>query len=385
MSSKMISKENFICLAEDWGAHPTSTQHLLKQFMDKNAVLWVNSISMRSPALQTGDLKRLLRKLQSFCSQPQDQFQPNLKVISPLALPFYQVPAVRRMNRIFLRKQLKSRKPEKPILWVSLPTAVDLVGEMDEKLSVYYCGDEFSEMPGVDPVMIRKMEAELLRKADLVLCSSESLVSSKRRMNSETYLIPHGVDFSHFQPESGGGINHELRSIKTPIVGFFGHIAPWVDVELIAFLAQNRPQYSFVLIGQVFTDTAVLHGLSNVFMLGQKPYAALPEYVTAFDAAMIPFRVNELTRNVNPLKLLEYFAAGKPVVSTPTDEVERFAGLLRISRDRDDFLRQLDDIIGFYPKEMVAAARRRSKSESWEQRAEQISCILEKKLKDKIK
>src|SRR5262249_36446893 len=135
----------------------------------------------------------------------------------------------------------------------------------------------------------------------------------------------------------------DLSKLPGPIVGFFGLIADWVDLKLIRALALARPNYSFVLIGKVDTDTEMIDGVPNVHLIGKREYTALPMYCRGFDVAILPFVVNKLTLAANPLKLREYLAAGLPIVSTAIPEAERLKHAVRIAKDPEDFLKQLDE------------------------------------------
>ena len=127
----------------------------------------------------------------------------------------------------------------------------------------------------------------------------------------------HGVDFEHFRKALDAETNSRtIAHLPRPIIGFFGLIADWVDVDLMAHVAEHFSTGSFVVLGKATTDVSALSEMPNVHLLGRKPYADLPAYCKGFDVAMNPFRINDLTLNANPLKVREYLAAGLPVVST---------------------------------------------------------------------
>src|SRR4029078_13293068 len=129
--------------------------------------------------------------------------------------------------------------------------------------------------------------------------------------------------------------------LPRPIVGFFGLIADWVDTDIMAAIARRYPTGSLVVVGKATTDVSALQKLPNVHLLGRKPYADLPAYCKAFDVAINPFRINELTLAANPLKVREYLAAGLPVVSTDIPEVHVLEDV-RVGVDHDDFISQID-------------------------------------------
>jgi hypothetical protein len=160
------------------------------------------------------------------------------------------------------------------------------------------------------------------------------------------------------------------------VIGFFGLIADWVDLDLVAHLARARPEWRLVLIGKADCDLAPLAGLANVSVLGWRSYDALPAYCRGFDAAILPFRINELTLAANPLKLREYLAAGLPVVSTAIPEAERLAPLVRVGRTADEFLAEVEAALapgerGPRPHRAAAMAR-----ESWDHKTEELSGVV---------
>jgi hypothetical protein len=171
-------------------------------------------------------------------------------------------------------------------------------------------------------------------------------------------------------------IPQEMIRLKKPVIGFFGLIADWVDLDLIRFLAASRPAWSFALIGKSTTDMRPLEGLANIHRLGQLPYSDLPAYAKAFDAAILPFALNELTLAANPLKLREYLAAGLPVVATAIPEAEKLSGMLRIGRGRFEFLSELQKIIDSGQTGPQLSISRKMDSESWDRKVEELSEIV---------
>jgi glycosyltransferase involved in cell wall biosynthesis len=219
------------------------------------------------------------------------------------------------------------------------------------------------------------MEQSLLRKADLVIVSAELLQQSKAPYNPRTVLVRHGVDHRHFRtaldPETR--VPESIASLPRPVIGFFGLIADWVDVDLMARVAQRYPDGSLVVLGKATTDVSALERLPNVHLLGRVPYADLPAYCKGFDVALNPFRISELTLNANPLKVREYLAAGLPVVSTAIPEVE-VLGLCRTASDGDAFLVEVEAALADPGPDRARSEAVRA--ESWEARLEEIQAHL---------
>jgi glycosyltransferase involved in cell wall biosynthesis len=222
------------------------------------------------------------------------------------------------------------------------------------------------------------MEQRLIEKSDLVVVSAGKLLESKRVHNPRTHLITHGVDIEHFRkaclPETV--IPEDIARIKGPIIGFFGLIADWVDLEAIRAIASSRPEWSFVLIGEVRTEISKLQALSNVHFLGRKPYALLPAYCKAFDVAILPFVWNELTLAANPLKMREYLAAGLPLISTPLPEVLRLRHVLYTARAADEYIAHIERLIASGRTGPALSISREMDTESWDAKVEELSSLM---------
>src|SRR5436853_318229 len=225
---------------------------------------------------------------------------------------------------------------EDVISWSFLPSSAPVSGTLGESLIVYHCVDEFSAFSGAPVHEIRELERRLLLRSDVVICSSEKLRADKARVNSNAHRVQHGVDLEHFANAfcTATTIPDDLKGAPGPIIGFWGLIADWVDLPLVRHVADAFSGGTVVLLGNSNTDMKPLDGARNVRVLGRRHYADLPRYAKAFDVALMPFKVNELTLAANPLKVREYLAAGLPVVSTAIPEVERL-GVCRIGKDAD--------------------------------------------------
>ena len=340
---------DLLCFSHDWSGDPLSKTHLMRLLARDNRVLWVNSIGNRAPTASKADISRAFSKLAA-AAQPISEPEPNIFVLNPLAVPAYGSPSVRAFNRRFLRWQvrraMRKLRFKRPVNFVFNPAASVIAGELGEETLIYYCVDEYTEFTGVASRSLAEMEEELMRRSDLVIVSADRLYQSKAAHNPNTILVRHGVDFTHFRRalDPATEVPEDLARLPRPVIGFFGLIADWVDFDLIRRVAEDHPGGSVVLLGKTTTDTAALESVPNIHLFGRKPYAELPAYCKGFDVALMPFRINELTLNANPLKVREYLAAGLPVVSTAIPEVE-VLGLCRIGRDADSFVREVREAL----------------------------------------
>ncbi len=234
---------------------------------------------------------------------------------------------------------------ERPVNWVFNPAAGVIAGALNEDLLIYYCVDEYTAFTGVATQSILDLEAQILRRADLVVVSADRLYKSKSHANPRTVIVRHGVDYDHFRkaldPETE--VPAEIRNLPRPIIGYFGLMAEdWIDIDLMEHVARHFSGGSMVLLGKVTTDVSRLSALPNVHLLGRKEFSTLPAYSKGFDVAILPFPISEVTLNANPLKVREYLAAGLPVVSTKIPEVEVLGNLCRIAENKEDFVREIE-------------------------------------------
>jgi glycosyltransferase involved in cell wall biosynthesis len=256
------------------------------------------------------------------------------------------------------------------------------VGRLDERLVIYHCVDEYAAFSGVPKEALVRMERDLVSRAHLVLTSSEQLGLERRRINPSTHFVSHGVDTDHFGKalDPLTRVPEDIRWLPGPVIGFFGLLADWVDLDVVRAIARARRDWSFALIGKAVTDLSSLQGEPNIYLLGQKPYSALPGYCRGIDVGIIPFRLNDLTLRANPLKLREYLAAGLPVVATPLPEVRRYKDLVRLAYGTEGFVKEIEAALQDRDE---AARRRRAQAmaaEGWEARVAEICRLLEPRL-----
>jgi glycosyltransferase involved in cell wall biosynthesis len=372
--SGLLRGRDMLCFSHDWSGDPLSKTHLMRLLARDNRILWVNSIGYRMPTASKADLSRAFKKLAA-AANPMTEPEPNIFVLNPLAIPAYGRPSVRTFNRKFLCWQVKRAMRQlgfkKPINWVFNPAAGVIAGELGEESVIYYCVDEYTAFTGVASASLAAVEEQLLRSSDLVIVSADRLFHSKAPFNPRTVIVQHGVDFGHFSRalDPTTVVPHEVARLPRPIIGFHGLIADWVDVELMAHVAERFSTGSLVIIGKVTTDVSMLERLPNVHFLGRRPYESLPAFCKGFDVSLNPFRINELTLNANPLKVREYLAAGLPVVSTAVPEVMKL-DLCRIGFDHQSFIQEIEMALT-----EPGPSRERSEAvrgESWEARLDEI-------------
>lgn len=360
---------DLIVFGEDFGGHPSSTQHLVRHLAEDRRVVWVNSIGLRRPRLSRHDLARAVGKLAA-ALRPRPAgpaLRTPFPVLQPLAIPMAESRAARALNRALIGRAVRGAAARaglgRRVVWVSLPSAVPALGALGEAAVVYYCGDDFSALAGVDHDAARRMEAELVARADLILAASPALAA--RFPAHKTRLLPHGVDPGLFGEAASRAAD---LPADAPVAGFYGALAAWIDFDLVAATARLLPHWRFLMIGPVQADTSALHGLPNVVLAGPRPHAALPGYAQHWTAGIIPFHDTPQIHACNPLKLREYLAAGRPVVATPFPALAPYAAEVAVARDPAGFAAALEATRA--ERSGRAAARRALvEGESWAARA----------------
>jgi glycosyltransferase involved in cell wall biosynthesis len=386
----MLLNRSIICFGgEDWWYHhPHSKAHLMRKFARAgNKVIFVNSISMGLPSLAHKDLlPRIKRKLGSY-SKLARETEDGITVVSPASLPFFGSAAARSINRRAISAQIgrlaRSRGLSKPILWIAIPTAAEMIGTLDESAVIYHVSDKYDANTmdhATDPAQIRKLHEHAIDAADLVFYSGRKLFDEATRARDRSYLLEQGVDFDHWRHVGNGHLSvaPEIARIPRPRLGYFGAIEPWlVDQELIKRAGRERPKWQWVFIGNKSRGLEI-EGLPNAHFLPPVPYADLPRYAAGFDVCVLPWETEQsFTSYGSAIKVREYLATGKPVVISPLPEYEPMKDVLRIARSRTDFIALVEDALR---EDNPEAARKRQAAVAggtWDARAEWVSDLIE--------
>ena len=366
-----MTGQNIICFAKDWFEDPTSNHHVMKEVARHNRVLWLNSISTRAPNLASGrDLGKIARKVRQFLRGPQREGE-NLWVFSPLVLPLPHSKAALAINQQVLRATIWALRKHLGMnefqLWTFLPNVADYVGTLGESLVVYYVVDEWSLFSYLDRDRTVAAERRRGERADVVFAVCDALRDDKRALNPNTHLATHGVDHALFARALDPALEvpADLARLPKPVIGFYGTLQDWVDQDLIVFLAKRHPQWSIALVGQELVDCSRLRALPNVHLFGRRPHAELPAHCKGFDVGIIPYRIDERMKFVNPIKLREYLSAGLPVVSTAVPEAKRYEPLCTIASDPEAFERAVERALGEGDLARRKARSQAMQSETW--------------------
>lgn len=373
---------DLICFGgNDWWYHNRNhfDIQMLRCYAQYGNSIYVNSIVMQKPNVSQGRkfIRKLVRKARSIFHGLKKSSE-GFWVYSPFSLPVHHIRWLRPLNKMLLQFQLwlVTRKLgiQNPVVWVACPAACDVAMNMKRVKLVYQRTDRFEEYPDVDAETIRRYDQKLKANADLTIFASSSLYEEECKQCKKALYIDHGVDYSMFaRAEKLDDVPKEMREMKRPVVGFFGEIEDHTcDVGFIEKLVELMPEISFVFIGKAMADCSGLMGRKNVWMLGKKPYEQIPHYGKCFDVAIMPWRQNRWIQACNPIKLKEYLALGKPVVSTPFPELRTYRDVVYEAKTPEEFADCIKKAHFENNAELVAKRRQKVAQTSWDSKAELV-------------
>lgn len=318
-----------VCLASiDWGYLWQGPQEVMTRLArGGSSVVYVEHAGIRRPYL--ADWRRVAQRLRDWGSAPAGRradVDPRITIVSPVVLPFPWSRVARSLNRMLFAQRLPERTRRmgvrSPVVWSFVPTplAVDTMRAFrpSRTAAVYYCVADFEALAD-DPWRMRASEDELLADVDVVLAGGRVLQRRLAQRHPNVVLAPFSVADAFFGPPRPEPA--DLAGIPRPRVLYVGGLHRHVDQRLLAALLPTLPDVQFVFIGPKVSGDWAVESLPNAHFLGRRPHDVLPAYIDAADACFVPYALSPFTVTVWPTKLHEYFARGRPVVSTPLDEV----------------------------------------------------------------
>jgi glycosyltransferase involved in cell wall biosynthesis len=384
----MLRDRTIVCLSSiDWDFLWQGHQQIMSSLAEAgNRVLFVESTGVRHPTAR--DIPRLWRRFRGGGrGHPERRRPDNVRVYSPVVLPFPYSRLARALNRPLLRRAIRRDtrgwSAERPIVWNFLPTPLSrsLVRALNPALSIFHCVDHLSASTAA-AARLGDSETQCFAESDLVFVTSQFLLDRARPLNPHTHLLPSGVDFPHFARarQDRAPLPDDLRALPRPVIGYLGGLHQWLDQTLLFEMAVRRPDWSFALVGPTQTDVSALTRLPNVHALGTRGPEQVPHYLRGFDVATVPYRLAEYTHHVYPAKLNEYLAMGLAVVATPLAEI------LRFNRDHGNVVAVAADAAVFETAVATALAERDpakaarrvevARTNSWAVRLESMSALI---------
>ena len=367
--SRSAIEYDLVCFSHlRWNFVYQRPQHLLARFATRRNVLFIEE-----PVFHDGEPKFVVEKSVEGVS------------VAVPHLPNGYAPSESEGElRAMVERLLEEQAIKDFVAWYYTPMMLGWTDHLDTSAVVYDCMDELSAFKNAPPEL-RTREAELFGLSDLVFTGGRSLYEVKREQHESVHCFPSSIDVAHFaQALSIDDEPEDQANIPHPRIGFAGVIDERTDIDLLAAIADARPDWHYVMIGPVVKiDEADLPRRENIHYLGGKDYKDLPAYIGGWDVAMMPFAMNESTRFISPTKTPEYLAAGRPVVSTPIQDVVRpygENGLVLIATTADEFVAAIDRALSTDIEEHRSRANDFLTGNSWDSTQQAMEQLIDEVL-----
>ncbi|HYP12784.1 MAG TPA: glycosyltransferase [Bryobacteraceae bacterium] len=276
-----------------------------------------------------------------------------------------------------IRRVMKKLAIEDPIVYTYAYDSAEIVKRLPSCLTVYECLDQ-DEVLAKDErhrALVQEREETLCRQVDMMISITEELAAPRRKFNPNSFVVNGGVELEFYGQGALDStvVPEDIARLPKPVLGYLGGLDPWkMNVELIKYVAQSRPDWTIALVGFVWYgfDPRQFAPCTNIHVLGPKPYEQLPGYVKGMDVCLMPFPLNGITMNGDAIKLYEYLAAGKPVVSVPVPAAVRNRDLVRVAETREEFLAAIEASLA-EPKEATSRRLEGIRQHTWSNRVAQ--------------
>jgi len=395
----MIEGYDILCFAPGpWDDIWRNRNQIMTRLARANRILYVEPWPHLRPTLRKlreGQIHRTDMRGPRLKQKSNNLFVYHPMLWAPRAARFPLSVTMQAIYMAFLRRELRRLRFRKPILWLFLPDMEVFVGHFDEELVIYHIVDEYTGYSGVSEAwrsVMQRMEQRLAQKADLVFVSSPTLLERKQSLNEQVLLIANAVDYEAFAAVSGSEAPPaDVLGLPSPIAGYVGAINEKVDLALLAQVARSCPDWSLVLVGPIRVADEEgqkaleeLRAMPHVQFLGRKDVQDVPSYIAACDVCLLPYRINEWTRNIDSLKLYEYLACGKPVVATDVPAARRFSDVVRVAANEAEFVANMNAAVREDSPSLQARRRGIAAQNTWEQRLASISTAIEGRLQERL-
>jgi GT2 family glycosyltransferase/glycosyltransferase involved in cell wall biosynthesis len=364
----LLRRPDIICFSIiDWDFRYQRPQQIMSQFAAQGyRVFYISPVYFRTsdstPKVQVQKIKENIYEVKLAVQRIPDMFGEVIEGVNSQVI----LASLDELRLVY--------KVEEAISYVMIASWEIVALETKKKWAwrvVYDCMDEWNNFPLIKPAIITG-EQHLVENCDLLVVTSQRLYDNWRDRCRLMVLARNATDYQFYAQRLRP--NELLTGRQHPIIGYYGAIADWFDLELMTYVAEQRPGYTFVLLGGIFDmDVSHLQALSNVNLLGQQPYETMPQYLYHFDVCLIPFKINTITEATDPVKVYEYLCGGKPVVSVALPELNSFRDLLYIAQDKDEFLVKLDQAVAEHNPQLVAQRKEFAQKNTWEKRYEVIA------------
>ncbi len=369
----------------------TSKQYITEQLIKENRVLYVEAnysfgklfyglMGKKWPVTSLGRLTQDSDNLFILTPIPRLPLRNHFRWIGWLN---------QKLLRCKINKAVTKLKMSDPILWTFLHQTADIVGTMNESTSVYHCVDDWpvllSDAGMGNPSVIKTDEQELISKVDTVFRVSPKLLTYTDASHTNIADIPNGVDTNLFDPKTyeGAALPDDLQGLSHPIIGFSGSVGKWIDIDLIIETAKHFTKGSVVLIGlnEKHPNIQLLSSLNNVHFLGMKKRKDVPKYILGFDVCLMPFSQGEVGEGLVPLKMFEYLAMGKPIVTIASKALIPFQNVMYCTQ-KNEFINGIETALSEWDHEKRQSTQIFADTYSWKNRIREYDRVLEKIIND---
>lgn len=385
----MIENQSIICFASDpWDSMWRNRHQIMSRLSRTNKVLYIEP--------KTYTILGLLKKLLIRRSLQNERLRHITNGLWVFQYPFWGVnsrlPVIRqlgcRLRISAIHHATRKLQMKDPILWVVDPRFGYMIKYFKKILVCYHVVDNYTAAPYHSEKIredLKKAEKFILPIADLVIVTSPFLLEEKSKYNNNVHLVKNAVDYEQFAAlQSFNNMPKDMEHIPKPIIGYIGAVNEKLDYELLDTIARKRPLWSFVFIGDYFSNPSlpgyykfVHQHPPNVFLMGRRDVKEVPHYMHACDVCIMPYRCDDYTKAIDSLKLYEYFACGKPVVATDISVVLEYSQVVFIAKDRDDFVQKLEEALVSFTTERRELQRSIAMQNTWDKRVEQLSFLIQ--------
>lgn len=381
---------DIICLAPaEWGVIRASTEYTMFSFARANRVVYVEPFASWITLWRTARLQR--RRLER---KPElEQVRRNFWVYRPPPIGLPGITRFRLASRLngrilawLLRGVSRRLGFRDPILFSPLYNSASFLRSCPARLRVFENQDYDAALARDDrhKRLVLDLEAETCRAADLCFAVTDELADIVRPFNAEVHAVYCGaaLDVYGRALDPATVVPEAIARLPKPVIGYLGGVDPWkIDIGLLRHIARARPAWSIALVGYVWFgfDTSVFADCPNIHVLGPQPYEDLPLFVKGMDVGILPFPLNDITRNGDAVKTYEYLAAGRPVVSTPVPAARRLAPMVRVAETPEAFVSAIEEALA-EPPDAQAARHDAVRPHSWEERARQKAELIRRAL-----
>lgn len=378
-------KPPLLVFSDDWGRHPSSSQHLIGQLVGRRQVVWVNTIGTRPLRFDLQTTRRVVEKLGQWARRnPSTVYSREHgrvpRILNPRMWPSFSTRFGRSLNRRLLLGALVpvvEVLSQPPVVVTTLPLMADLISVLPARRWVYYCVDDFATWPGYDGVTMQSMERELVAKVDAAVAASDALVEHLARLGRSAALLTHGVNLAYWRQPFDDANLAELAGLAGPLVVFWGVIDRRMDVACVRRLANDLATGTIVLFGPLEDPDPALLELPRVVVRPAVPFARLPMIARRAAVLVMPYADLPVTRALQPLKLKEYLATDSPVVVRDLPATRDWVDACDVCGTAEAFSAAVMRRIAGGLPDSQRLARMRLSEESWESKARQFESWLD--------